>query len=50
MMDLLIELPLQLDNTLLSEALHVIIATNLHRRRCNCHDESTHVVVARKPR
>jgi hypothetical protein len=49
MMGLLIEPSLQLDNTLLSEALHTIVATSLHHRRCNCHDESTPVVAAQKP-
>jgi hypothetical protein len=49
MMDLLIESPLQLDNTPLSEALHAAIATSLHRRRRNYHDESTPVVAAWKP-
>jgi hypothetical protein len=49
MMNLLIKPPLQLNNTLLSEARHASVATSLHHRRYNCHDESTPVLAARKP-
>jgi hypothetical protein len=48
MMGLLLEPPLQLDNTPLSLALHAAIATtrhrchhSLHHHRCNCHHQST---------
>jgi hypothetical protein len=49
MMNLLIKPPLQLNNTLLSEALHASVATSLHHRRYNYHDESAPVLAARKP-